>query len=433
MSVREKLISELILITSMIIMIAGGIWLNNRNAEYVLKIGVYSGSYWGTPNSDSYRILDRAIARFEKEHENIRVEYVSGIGTDDYSEWLAEQILKGTEPDLYFVLPDDFSLLASSGALADLTEIIREDSQFDTDIYYGPCLEAGRYNGIQYALPEESVPTIMFVNKTLLEEKGIEFPDSDWTWDDFYEICRKVTDIENHRYGVYGYTWLNALYSNGASLFSDDHSQCRLVDYNVTASIRFAGRISALNQGYVVTAKDFDLGNVAFRPFLYSEYRGYQPYPWRVKVYTGFEWDGIPMPAGPAGGNSSELYTMLLGISSRTTHKEAAWQFAKLLSADEAIQQDMMQDSAGISPLVSVAESPQTVAFMQENIPGGIVFDQNSIHEIMTSAVVNPYFPKYEQALTMADTAVSELVSTGSVNEDELLRIQREINRFLKK
>ncbi len=433
MSVREKLISELILITSMIIMIAGGIWLNNRNAEYVLRIGVYSGSYWGTPNSDSYRILDRAIARFEKEHENIRVEYVSGIGTDDYSEWLAEQILKGTEPDLYFVLPDDFSLLASSGALADLTEIIREDSQFDTDIYYGPCLEAGRYNGIQYALPEESVPTIMFVNKTLLEEKGIEFPDSDWTWDDFYEICRKVTDIENHRYGVYGYTWLNALYSNGASLFSDDHSQCRLVDYNVTASIRFAGRISALNQGYVVTAKDFDLGNVAFRPFLYSEYRGYQPYPWRVKVYTGFEWDGIPMPAGPAGGNSSELYTMLLGISSRTAHKEAAWQFAKLLSADEAIQQDMMQDSAGISPLVSVAESPQTVAFMQENIPGGIVFDQNSIHEIMTSAVVNPYFPKYEQALTMADTAVSELVSTGSVNEDELLRIQREINRFLKK
>ena len=74
MSVREKLISELILITSMIIMIAGGIWLNNRNAEYVLRIGVYSGSYWGTPNSDSYRILDGAIARFEKEHEKIRVE-----------------------------------------------------------------------------------------------------------------------------------------------------------------------------------------------------------------------------------------------------------------------------------------------------------------------------------------------------------------------
>jgi multiple sugar transport system substrate-binding protein len=273
----------------------------------------------------------------------------------------------------------------------------------------------------------------MFVNKTLLAEKGIEFPDSNWEWEDFYRICKKVTDIENHRYGVYGYTWLNAMYSNGAELFSEDHSQCRLVDYNVTAAIRFARSIEMLNQGYVVTAKDFDIGNVAFRPFLYSEYRGYQPYPWRVKVYTGFEWDGIPMPAGPTGGNSSELYTMLLGISARTPHKEAAWEFAKLLSADEEIQQEMMHGSAGISPVVSVAESPETVAFMQENIPGGIVFDKNSIHEIMTSAVVNPYFPKYEQALTMADTAVSELVSTGSVNEDDLLRIQREINQFLKK
>ena len=433
MSQREKLLSKLILIISVFIMLAGSVWLNYSSADYILKIGVYSGSYWGTPNSDSYRILDQAAARFEELHPNIKVEYVSGIVADEYSEWLAEQILKGTEPDLYFVLPEDFSLLASAGALADLSDMIRADSQFDPDSYYAPCLEAGRYNGIQYALPQESVPTIMFVNKTLLAEKGIPFPESDWTWDDFYDICQKVTDVENHTYGVYGYSWLNALYSNGFSLFSEDNSQCRLLDPHVLEAIRFARKITELNQGYTVTARDFDIGNVAFRPFHYSEYRGYQPYPWRVKVYTGFEWDGIPMPAGEWGGNYSELHTMLLGVSARTRHSEDAWEFAKMLSSDAELQQDMMRDSSGISPLKAVAESPETVAFMKENIPGGIIFDKESIHEIMSSAVSIPYFSKYEQAMTMADTAVSEMIADGPVNEDELLRIQRDINRFLKK
>lgn len=428
----EKLLSKLIVIASFFIMLFGGIWLNRANGEYVLKIGVYSGSYWGTPNSDSYRILDLAIARFEEMHPNIRVEYVSGIGSGDYSEWLAEQILRGTEPDLYFVLPEDFNLLASSGALADLTDMINRDTGFDTDVYYTSCLEAGKFNGIQYALPQESVPTIMFVNKTLLDEKGIKFPESDWTWDDFYEICSQVTDTENHCYGVFGYTWLNALYSNGTSLFSDDCTQCRLMDAQVLSAIRFTRSIMDLNEGYTVTAKDFDLGNVAFRPFLYSEYRGYQPYPWRVKVYTGFEWDGIPMPAGPEGGNNSELHTMLLGISSRTMHKDAAWQFARMLSSDPELQQALMRESSGISPLKAVAEAPESVAFMQENIPGGNVFDKNSIHEIMSSAVVTKPFRKYEQALSMADTAVSELVTIGTVSEDDLLNVQREINQFLK-
>lgn len=433
MSGPEKLISKLIIISAFFIMLAGGIWLNRTTSDFTLKIGVYSGSYWGTPNSDSYRILDMAIARFEEEHPNIQVEYVSGISSDDYSEWLAEKILTGREPDLYFVLPEDFSLLASSGALADLTEMIRNDRDFDEEAYYAPCLEAGKYNGVQYALPQESVPTIMFVNKTLLDEKGIRFPESGWTWEDFYTICRRVTDAENHIFGVYGYTWLNALYSNGASVFSEDHSQCQLTDPRVYDSIRFARRIADLNQGYTVTARDFDLGNVAFRPFLYSDYRGYQPYPWRVKVYTGFEWDGIPMPAGPLGGNDSELRTMLLGLSARTSHMEAAWEFARMLSTDTEIQRELMKDSTGISPLISVAEAPETVAYMQESIPGGNVFNENSIHEIMTSAVVTPYFPKYEQALTMADTAVSEMISSGSLSEDDLLAVQREINQFLKK
>ena len=140
-----------------------------------------------------------------------------------------------------------------------------------------------------------------------------------------------------------------------------------------------------------------------------------------------------------AAQNGATLHIFHVNIVSASLSAQAASSpaLADMLStAGEKVRtkaQELMKDSTGISPLISVAEAPETVAYLQQSIPGGNVFNENSIHEIMTSAVVTPYFPKYEQALTMADTAVSEMISSGSLSEDDLLAVQREINQFLKK
>lgn len=405
--------------------------LTGCGKENTLTVGVYSGSYWNTPNGDCYQILDNAIARFQEDHPGVKVEYVSGITTDGYSEWLAEKILKGTEPDLYFVLPEDFNLLVSSGALARLDGRMDSDPEFDSSAYYQPCLQSGSVQGEQYALPQESVPTIMFVNKTLLEKQGIPVPDNDWTWDDFYHICAQVTDVEQRQFGVYGYTWLNALYSNGASLFSEDGQSCYLADGNINASIQFVKRLNALNGGYTVTARDFDVGHVAFRPFLFSEYRAYQPYPWRVKKYSSFEWDCICMPAGPEGDNISELHTMLLGISARSKNQELAWEFAKLLSLDDEVQRELYTYSHGISPVQAIAEEEAALDRLHEDIPSSEGFTREVIHKIMGTAVVAPRFNDYDQAMVMAEQAVAEAISGDQIDQSRMLTTQREINIYL--
>lgn len=396
-----------------------------------LVIGVYAGSYWETPNGNSYQILDNAIRRFEARHPRVRVRYVSGIPTDSYSEWLAEQILKGTEPDLYFVLPEDFNLLVSSHALAKLDGLMEADPEFDAALFYAPCLRSGVFAGGQYALPHESVPTMMFVNKTLLEEKGIPMPDEGWTWEDFYRICAQVSDPQKRRFGVYDYTWLNALYSNGASLFSEDGTACYLADGKIQEAIQFVKRLEDLNGGYSVTSRDFDLGNVAFRPFLFSEYRAYQPYPWRVKKYTNFQWDCICMPAGPRGGNVSELHTMLLGISARTRRQPLAWEFAKMLSLDEEIQREVYTCSRGISPLRNVAEDPAMVASLHADVPSGDSVNRNVIRKIMSTAVVAPRFSGYHRALLMAERAVASEMKREASRNAGMAAAQREINLFL--
>ena len=401
--------------------------------ETVLKIGVYSGSYWETPNGDCYQLLDRVIDRFEREHDGVRVEYVSGITTDSYSEWLSEQILKGAEPDAYFVLPEDFNLLVACGALARLDALMDDDASFDASLYYSPCLQAGAFESGQYALPHESVPTMMFVNKTLLERNGISMPGNDWTWDDFYDICQRVTNVEARQFGAYDYTWLHALYANGASLFSPDGTACYLSDERIQDAIQFVKSLNELNGGYQVTARDFDIGNVAFRPFLFSEYRAYQPYPWRVKKYSSFQWDCVSMPAGPHGDNISELHTMLLGISSRTRHRALAWELCKLLSIDAETQKQLYAYSRGISPLRAVAEDREITAQLRAEIPGGNAVGLDAISKIMSTAVSAPRFDGYEQALMMAENAVADAMALDRTRGNGLISAQREINVFLGK
>ena len=402
------------------------------NRETVLTIGVYSGSYWNTPNGNCYQILDEAISLFEQSHPGVKVEYVSGIPADDYSDWLAGRIMLGTEPDLYFVLPEDFDLLVSSGALAPLDERIARDPAFDAVVYYEPCLRSGQSDGKQYALPHESVPTIMFVNKTMLEMNGIPMPDNDWTWEDFYSICQKVTHVDSRQYGVYGYSWLDAMYSNGASLFSEDGRSCFLAGEKVMEAIQFTNRLMDLNEGYSVSARDFDEGRVAFCPLLYSEYRAYQPYPWRVKKYSAFEWDCVTMPAGSSGSNISEIHTMMLGISSRTRHEELSWEFCKLLSIDEDLQRKLYTHSHGISPLPAVAEDPALLQQIHHDIPEGSGFSPEMIHQIMSNAVVVPRFNAYGQAMNMAQNAIKN-TANNQLGQSGMLIAESEINIFLNK
>ena len=57
-----------------------------------LELGVFSGSNWGVPSGESYKIIDGAIERFEKKYPGVKVEYESGIMKSDYSSWLSDRL-----------------------------------------------------------------------------------------------------------------------------------------------------------------------------------------------------------------------------------------------------------------------------------------------------------------------------------------------------
>ncbi|WP_231038466.1 ABC transporter substrate-binding protein [Pectinatus haikarae] len=437
-NIQQKNVKLLLCIAALLILSA--LFFYNiyaqKQEQLVIRLGLFSGSNWNVPSGDSYAAIDNAIKNFENIHPNVKITYVSGIRKQDYAEWLAEKVLDGSEPDIFMVLSDDFNLYSTMGLLQNLDTLAESDPSFDTDAYYPASLDYGQYKHRQYALPFESVPTLMFVNKTLLARENIAIPENGWTWQDFIDICRRVTkdtddDGVPDQFGYYDYTWQQAAASNGLQLFRDDGKFSYFADSKMAETLKFMIDLKKTNMGHTVTAKDFDMGNVAFRPFTFAEYRTYKPYPWRIKKYSSFEWDCIEMPAGPSGSNTSELNTLLIGMSSRSSHKKMAWEFLKELCYSGKTQRFLPSVSQGVPVIKAAAESDEARQALLYDAPGDEKMNLSIISNIMQSAVSPPKFQKYSLAMLMADSEIKKIIDEIIPFNNALNKIQKKINDFL--
>lgn len=423
-------------IICILVMIACFILIIYRPRQLTLTIGVFAGSNWDVPNGDCYKIIDQAIERYEKEYPMIQIEYESGILKEDYSEWLSAKYLKGEEPDVFMILGEDFNTLSALGALKNLDSLIQKDQQFHIEDYYASVLYSGQYYNHQYALPYESNPTLMFVNQTLLKKEHIHLPDNDWTLDDFYTICQQVTKDTNNdgqidQYGCYNYDWLDSVYSHKVNLFDENGEFCYLNQKDVKNAISFVQKIYNLNQGYTVTSQDFDMGKVAFAPMSFAEYRTYKPYPYRVKKYSQFEWDCIQMP-GADENNSSEVSSLLMGIFSRTSHMQEAWEFLKLLTYDMQTQKTLFQYSQGISSLKTVIQSDDVESLLNSDILEDTQVNLDLLNDVMENAMSQSQFRKYNSAIVTMDTQINQMIQNNEDLDLSLISLQNEINEYLR-
>ena len=99
-----------------------------KQGKTIITFGMFSGNQSDVPNDDCYKIIDETIEEFEQEYPNVEIRYISGILKEDYSEWLSRQSLNGTLPDVFMVLPEDFTTFASVGVLKNLDTMMEADS-----------------------------------------------------------------------------------------------------------------------------------------------------------------------------------------------------------------------------------------------------------------------------------------------------------------
>lgn len=404
----------------------------------ILEFGDFAGSNWDIPNWSSSKISDEAIARFEAIHPGIKIRYYTGTPKRDYPEWLAQKIITGEEPDVFCVLEGDFNTLASIGILKKLDNLIQNDSQFKMAKFYNNAIKSGQFSGSQYALAREVVPILMFVNKTLLTKEGISVPKGDWTWDDFYRICQKVTkDVDGDgkidQFGTVGFDWYHAVYTNGQQLFDSYGAKAMFDQLGVVEAIQYIQKLNRLNSNFRVTPDDYDNGKVAFRPFPFSAYRAYKSYPYRLVRYAQFEWECVKLPRGPRGENASQLHSFLIGISSRTKHQHEAWKFLKFLTYDWEMQMNVFKHSYGVPVLREATESKEAELELSKYTPDKEVsVDIRLLSQVIEKSTVTPRFHKYEEAMNIADKEIFRIINDDMDVESSLRKLNRDLTEYLK-
>ncbi|WP_148886909.1 ABC transporter substrate-binding protein [Streptococcus sp. Marseille-P6264] len=416
------------LVVLVLVLVSGilsfALWSSSH--EKVLRIGVYAGSSWDVPNSRENKVLDTLIKKFEKTHPHVKVVYESGIPKKNYADWLAEQVLKGEQPDLFMVPENDFSMLASAGALKSLDTLLTDDERA---AFYPVAYEAGQYQGVSYALPVESNPIMMCVNKDLLEKEGISIPESGWTLADFYEICKKVTKDTNgdgvvDQYGITDYTWQQALIAYGGHL--TDKSGINVDSAEMHQALAFMSKLDMLSQHYKVTSHDFDEGRVVFYPMSLAQYRTYKPYPYHVAKYSSFSWTCIPMPTANSKVMGTQVKTSLFGMSSNTKQEKLAWEFMLLLSQDKESQQNLFEKSQGTSVLPSVVKSQQTRKILQADDFGLDSLTSERLDSMMERSIIDIGQEVDRQTLERLDYLIKEALGNQEI-DSALPSIQREI------
>lgn len=394
-----------------------------RPQRQELTLGLSTGSPWGVPSANSYKMLNYLIRHFKQSHPNVTVHVESGITKSDYGNWLANKLLFREEPDLYLVPESDFNALAADGALQSLNTRLaasRTKSRF-----YPAALAAGQYHGKQYALPYEQNPTFMLVNLDLLKQRGLRVPGANWTPSQFQKIISKITRPSHQIYGITArYDWKLALASYHTSLFTAKN-QVNLNRPRTRRALSLMENLNIINAEQNVTSADFDEGRVAFTPLTLAQYRSYTNYPFYVSRSFKFNSAIIRNPciAKHAG---TPLATALYGISSRSHNSKLAWEFLKMMTTDSAVQTKLMADSQGASVLKTVVKNPHVISVIQTQT-NSRALTSAKLDQILETGIQYPKFRGYYQTMVQANYIITQGIKANNL-DTKLFEIQSQLN-----
>jgi len=147
--------------------------------------GSSTATMWGLSQAPFQGVLDTSVQSWNDANPDspIDVEFFAG---EDYKPKVRTAIGAGSAPT--FIYGWGGGVLKSyvdEGKVLDLTPYIEENPELK-DRYLEAVYENGTVDGKPYALPNSySQPVMLYYNKTLFEEAGVEPPE---TWDDLMDL-----------------------------------------------------------------------------------------------------------------------------------------------------------------------------------------------------------------------------------------------------
>jgi multiple sugar transport system substrate-binding protein len=345
-----------------------------------------AGAGGSAPSADSSTVVFLAQGGAESEARYIPLQEMFAEQTPDVAvnivwhpggaieiqQKLLTMIAGGEAPDMYWTHTYINPGLAKRGVPMALDDLFASDTSWSPDDYFAGSISDFQLDGKLYAMPRETTASVMIYNKTLLEESGAKLPSDDWTWDDFVEIARTVTQGEGAEkiYGVANFT-ANAytfvrIWQKGGDILNEDRTQYTMNQEAAVAAIQSIADLvhvdgtHALQTGAELAgrpyAEVFLTGQIAMFP-QFSVFSAILP--------AEFEWDIAHMPHNADEQRTTRVASAGHSIYSGTENVEGAWAWLRLIESQSAFEH-LAANGLSVPAHKAVAESP---AYLGEGTP----------------------------------------------------------------
>ncbi len=188
-----------------------------KSGEKVLRFAT-----WDTGESLKYQ--QDIAKKFEKANPGVKVQVEAYA--DGFEDKLAASFGAKNPPDVMYMwnYPDYYK------SLEPLDDYVNKDSSFKTtfDDFYTNILNYHKFKNTTYGFPVGFTTRVIYYNKKLFQEAGVPLPTSGWTWEQFSDAAKKLSNPEKKQYGFVlsskknSYAFQEYVWSNGSSFISPD-------------------------------------------------------------------------------------------------------------------------------------------------------------------------------------------------------------------
>jgi multiple sugar transport system substrate-binding protein len=158
-------------------------------------------TFWHGANQSAGKAINALVDKFNASQDRVRVDSQIGAPADGLLEKTTAALAGGKYPDVVYQFGPNIANLARSPKALDLTDAVK-DSAWNWDDFFPAARDAVTVDGKIRAIPALIDSMAVVYNKKLFREAGIEPPKAGWTWDDYREIARKLTDADAGRFGT---------------------------------------------------------------------------------------------------------------------------------------------------------------------------------------------------------------------------------------
>jgi multiple sugar transport system substrate-binding protein len=319
-------------------------------------------------NDGNEENLQAIVDAFEDANPDITVE-VTTLPYGDYGTALQTDLAAGSVSDVFDIEYANYAQYQANGVLAPI-------ELENAGAYKPSLLEAYATGGVQYALPSSFSAVVLYYNADLFDAAGLDYPTSDWTWEDEQAAAEALTD---QAAGVWGdhqpvsfYEYYKALAQNGGEFLNADGTA---VAFNTPEGIEAAEWLVG-KSGTVMPTIEQGQGTPDFDTNLFKDGK-------LAMLHTGiwvfgavadvpFNWDIAVEPGNTT--QASAVFSNAVGVSATSEHVEAATKWAEFLTSSEAMV-DIRLDSGWELPPIS--DDAKLATYLEKGTPANrqAVFD----------------------------------------------------------